>query len=232
MNRQNDIVGCIYDSIEKRVDLSATNLPSIAMHTFLNTGHSLNVVTITKDASVIAAGFSDALIRVYIQDQCLAVDISSGLEYRVREDEKTVSSERKMPVIFGKRKESILIGHSMGITCLSFSPIRYFLLSGSLDCTIRLWSIHTNSTLMIFKEHGFPIWDIKFAPFGYYFASASEDKTAFVWRTCNSYPIRSLVGHLSDVEVIEFHPNMHYVATGSSDKTIRLYLWSNTIDGK
>lgn len=213
----------MYDSVEKKADLSATNLPSIAMHTFLNTGHNLSAVAVTRDAAVIAAGFSDAFIRIYVQDPNLALDIASGLEYRGREDERTVSSEKRQPAVLGRRREGILVGHSMGITCLSFSPVRYFLLSGSLDCTVRLWSVHTSSTLMVFKEHSFPVWAVEFAPLGYYFATASEDKTACVWRTSHSAPVRSLVGHLSDVEAVAFHPNLHYVATGSSDRTIRLY---------
>ena len=207
--------------MERKEDLSKDNLPSIGMHTFMNTGHNLTVVESSSDAAVLAAGFLDSIIRVYIQDPNLAIDINSGLEQKTREEEK-MSSDKKPTTIPNRKKEITLIGHSMGITSLCFSPVRYFLLSGSLDCTIRLWSIHNSSSLMIFKEHAFPVWDVKFAPFGYYIGSASEDKTACIWRASVNYPIRSLVGHFSDVEVIEFHPNMHYVATGSNDRTIRL----------
>ncbi len=216
----------MYDSLERKVKLSPTNLPSIAMHTFTNTGHSLTAVDISRDAGILAAGFSDAIIRVYVQDPNFVLDIDTILEEKSKEEDKTgPASEKKPPPAAGapKRRELLLVGHSMGITCLSLSPTNFFLLSGSLDCSIRMWSLHTSSTLMIFKGHTFPIWDLKFAPLGYYFASASEDRTACVWRTSVSYPVRSLVGHLGDVEVIEFHPNMHYVATGSNDKTIRLY---------
>ena len=223
-NRQSDLVGRIYDSLERKTKLSPTNLPSIAMHTFTNTGHSLTAVDISRDAAVIAAGFSDANIRVYIQDPNFVLDVETELEsIKSKEDDKSTSEKKSILTGSQKRRELLLIGHSMGVTCLSLSPTSYFLLSGSLDCSIRLWSLHTSSTLMIYKGHTFPIWDLKFAPLGYYFASASEDKTACVWRTSSGYPVRSLVGHLGDVEVIEFHPNMHYVATGSNDKTIRVY---------
>ncbi len=139
------------------------------------------------------------------------------LEAKSKEEEKRPASHGQ------KKRELLLVGHSMSVTSLSLSPTSYFLLSASLDCTVRLWSIHTASTLMIFKGHTFPVWEVKFAPLGYYFATASEDRTACVWRTSVGYPVRTLAGHLGGVETVEFHPNMHYVATGSNDKTIRMY---------
>jgi transcription initiation factor TFIID subunit 5 len=211
INRQNDLIGRVYDQLERKVRLSLTSLPSIAIHTFNNIGFDLTAVDISCDAAILAAGFSDALIRVYIQDPKLNLDIES-----------VAGAKTKEGTTGAKKRELVLVGHSMGITCLSFSPSGYFLLSGSLDGNIRLWSIHLSLSLMIFKGHRFPIWDLKFSSIGYYFASASEDRTTCIWRTCIDQPVRLLVGHLEAVEVVEFHPNVHYVATGSNDKTIRL----------
>eukprot|EP00826_Nyctotherus_ovalis_P001892 TRINITY_DN1034_c0_g1_i2.p1 TRINITY_DN1034_c0_g1~~TRINITY_DN1034_c0_g1_i2.p1 ORF type:complete len:401 (+),score=109.59 TRINITY_DN1034_c0_g1_i2:1066-2268(+) len=215
-NRQNDLVGRVYDMLDRKVKLSASNLPSIAIHTFSNAEHSLTAVDISRDAAILAAGFSDALIRIYIQDPKLSLDIDSVANEQTKEEK----SAKEVPT--HKKHELLFVGHSSTVTCLNFSPTGYFLLSGSLDGTIKLWSIHMGVALMTFKAHTLPIWDLKFAGIGYYFASACEDRTACVWRTCVDQPVRLLVGHLEAVEVVEFHPNVHYVATGSDDKTIRL----------
>ena len=71
-------MGRIYDSLERKAKLSATSLPSIGMHTFTNTGYNLTCVDISRDAAVIATGFSDALIRVYIQDPNFVLDVEAG----------------------------------------------------------------------------------------------------------------------------------------------------------
>lgn len=193
------------------------------MHTFTNSSNSLTSVDISKDGAIIAAGFSDSFIRVYIQDPDFVLDFEQGLENKVNvvqfEDKKAGIS----PGGNTRKRELLLIGHSSSVMAISISPLNYFIISGSLDCTIRLWSIHTNSTLMIYKGHTFPIWDLKFSPLGYYFASGAGDRMACIWRTSTEYPIRSLIGHLGDIETVEFHPNMQYVATGSNDKTIRMY---------
>ena len=69
----------MYDQLAKKVKLGPPNpLPSIAMHTFTNTGYSLTCVDISNDGGLIAAGFSDALIRVYIQDSGLVLDLEAG----------------------------------------------------------------------------------------------------------------------------------------------------------
>jgi len=230
LKRTSDLVGRIDESLEKKAKLSPTNLPNIAMHTFTNAGNNLTAVDISRDAALLAAGFSDSIIRVFIQDPDFVLDIENAeLETKTKDGLEQIEEKKTTPAPNARKREITLIGHSMGITCLNFSPTGYFLLSGSLDCSIRLWSIHNSSTLMIYKGHTFPIWDLKFAPLGFYFASASEDKTACIWRSSAGYPIRTLVGHLSDVEVVEFHPNMHYVATSSNDKTIRLYFYNNKI---
>lgn len=218
----------MYDMLSKKAKLSPTNLPSIAMHTFTNSSNCLTAVDISRDGGILAAGFSDSLIRVYIQDPNFVLDVEAELEGKGKKLDNTNLMEDvkvEAPLQKNRKRELTLIGHTNRVTAISLSPTSFFLISGSLDCTIRLWSIHTSSTLMIYKGHTFPIWDLKFAPLGYYFASASGDRTACIWRTSVGFPIRSLIGHLGDVEVIEFHPNMHYVATGSNDKTIRLYAY-------
>jgi len=82
----------------------------------------------------------------------------------------------------------------------------------------------TNTNVVCYKSHNYPIWDVSFSPIvGYYFATASHDRTARIWATPYTSPLRILAGHLADVTSVRFHPNVNYVATGSSDKSLRLW---------
>ena len=55
-----------------------------------------------------------------------------------------------------------LIGHSGPVFGVSFSPDKYYLISGGEDGTIRLWCLLTFSCLVCYKGHNGPIWDVKF----------------------------------------------------------------------
>ena len=122
-----------------------------------------------------------------------------------------------------EQSEFTLVGHSGPVFSVSISLDDKFILSGSLDCTVRRWSMQTRSCMVVYHSHQYPVWDVKFAPLGHYFASCSNDRTACIWNMKEHRPLRILAGHISDVECVEFHPNMHYVATGSSDKQVRLW---------
>lgn len=55
---------------------------------------------------------------------------------------------------------NVLIGHSNSIFALAFEPTKQlYLLSGSQDCTIRLWYLSTWSCLLVYKMHYQPILD-------------------------------------------------------------------------
>jgi len=54
-------------------------------------------------------------------------------------------------------------GHFAGVTCLSQLPGGYHLLSGSYDCTIKLWDIRNiKSEICSLDFEGKAVWDIKF----------------------------------------------------------------------
>ena len=128
-----------------------------------------------------------------------------------------------------------LIGHSGPVYSVSFSPAiaqpdgdgpstaARYLLSGSADKSIRLWSLEAWTCLVIYKSHDNPVWDVRWGPFGHYFASASHDRTARLWSTDHISPLRIFAGHDNDVDHLAFHPNGAYVFTCSSDKTVRMW---------
>ena len=80
-----------------------------------------------------------------------------------------------------EKSECNLVGHSQPVMSVSISVDDKYLISGSLDCTIRRWSLQSRSCLVVYHAHQFPVWEVKFSPLGYYFASAGNDRTACVW---------------------------------------------------
>ncbi|KAI8073004.1 WD40-repeat-containing domain protein [Gongronella butleri] len=191
--------------LAKRLPLGPDSLPSICCFTFHNTYHTLNCLRLTRDASLVAGGFSDSFIKVWsLKGEKLPMDLN-------RHRERTGSDFKK------------LVGHTGPVLGVSFSPDNKLLISCSADKTARLWSMQTFTNLVAFKGHNAPIWDVEFGPFGFYFATASHDRTARLWSVDQIYPLRIFAGHLSDVDVVRFHPNSKYLLTGSSDRTARMW---------
>jgi transcription initiation factor TFIID subunit 5 len=138
--------------------------------------------------------------------------------------------------------ERLLIGHTAGIFALAFEPTKQiYLLSGSQDCTIRLWHLSIWSCLVVYKMHFQPILDSKFylkeffllfffisvtfAPVGDIFASCSIDGLICLWTIDKISPFRIYpeYGHSGPINLIEFHPNSNYLASAHNDHTIHLW---------
>ena len=55
-----------------------------------------------------------------------------------------------------------LHGHSGSVYSVSISPDRTYIVSGSEDGTVRVWSLYTFTNLVCYKGHNYPVWDVQF----------------------------------------------------------------------
>lgn len=192
------------------------------MYTLLNANYTVTCAEICEDSSLIAIGFSDSSIKVWSLSPVKLREMKSAdLLKEIDRDADDVL----IRMLDDRKAETsrVLHGHSGPVYRTAFAPDRTMLLSCSEDCTIRLWSLHTWTCVVVYKGHQFPVWDVRFSPHGHYFLSCSHDKSARLWSTDSHQPLRIFAGHLSDVDVCIFHPNSNYIATGSSDRTVRLW---------
>lgn len=184
-------------------DEDALLLPSVLCYTYTNTrSDGLNCSGLSPDGSKVAAGFGDSSVRLW--------------------DAKASGTANGGAGGFGNQAIR-LVGHSGPVYSVDWTKCARFVLSGSEDGTVRLWSAVTNADLVAYRGHNYPVWSVGFSPLDHYFASGSHDRTARVWATDRVYPLRILAGHLADVDVVRWHPNCNYVSTGSSDRTARLW---------
>jgi transcription initiation factor TFIID subunit 5 len=208
--------------IRKRVELGASKLPSACLYTFFNATDRVHSLTMSEDATLIAAGFADSYIKIWSLDSkkpLRTLQPSSQLK-----NADVIDGSKLEDFLDDQPEQSkTLIGHCGPVYETSFSPDNSHLVSCSEDGTVRLWNLHTWTNVVCYKGHMNPVWSVQFSPLGYYFATASHDRTARLWSTDHIYPLRLFAGHLSDVDVVKFHPNTNYIATGSSDKSCRLW---------
>jgi WD40 repeat protein len=126
-----------------------------------------------------------------------------------------------------------LQGHTSDVFSLAFSSSgqEQLLASGSSDCTVRLWDMHTRECVAVLEGHKHWVNSVAFSPDDRLLASASDDCTVRLWDVVErraNFPVHVLRGHTSYVCSVSFSPDGRQLASGSFDRTVRLW---NVPDG-
>jgi len=128
------------------------------------------------------------------------------------------------------RKVSKLEGHADSITGLKLSPDGSYLLSNSMDNTVRLWDIRPfapgNRCMKLFSgiQHNFEKNMLRcgWSADGSKISAGSSDRFVYIWETASTRILYKLPGHRGSVNDVDFHPKEPIIASASSDQTVYL----------
>ena len=109
------------------------------------------------------------------------------------------------------------------INSIAFNPNNSLLASASVDSTIQLWNLNTNTLQATLRGHTSNVLSVAFDPNGALLASGSADGTVRLWNPITETLEATLQGHTGDVLSVAFSPDGSLLASGSSDSTIRLW---------
>jgi WD40 repeat protein len=115
--------------------------------------------------------------------------------------------------------------HTDSVTSVAFSPDGELIVSGSRDCTIRVWDVATGDIISgPFEGHTGAVTCVTFSPDGKQIISGSEDRTIRIWDVWTGKTVcQPSQGHTDSVLCVVCSPNGRYIASGSEDKTIQLW---------
>jgi WD40 repeat protein len=82
----------------------------------------------------------------------------------------------------GDRPQYTLSDHADAVFSLAVSADGRWLVSGSEDCTVKLWSLAERQLLQTFREQSWWVNAVAIAPQGTTVASGSGDRTICIWR--------------------------------------------------
>uniref|UniRef100_A0A166CCV4 Uncharacterized protein n=1 Tax=Daucus carota subsp. sativus TaxID=79200 RepID=A0A166CCV4_DAUCS len=112
-----------------------------------------------------------------------------------------------------------LRGHRNAVYCAIFDRTGRYVITGSDDRLVKIWSMETGLSLVSCRGHEGDITDLAVSSNNALVASASNDFIIRVWRLPDGLPISVLRGHTAAVTAIAFspRPNSVYQLLSSSD---------------
>ncbi|UUM20726.1 NACHT domain-containing protein [Mycoavidus sp. SF9855] len=116
--------------------------------------------------------------------------------------------------------------HRNRVSSVAFSGDSNWLVSGSWDNTVRLWSVSDNNRSLVhtYSEHKDWVISVAFSEDSKWLASGSYDKTVKLWNVFNDRSlVHTYVGHEGEVNSVAFSKDSQWLASGSNDKTVRLW---------
>ncbi|ETV99675.1 hypothetical protein H310_07741 [Aphanomyces invadans] len=116
----------------------------------------------------------------------------------------------------------VLYGHTAGVCALLASDDRY-MVSASMDATIRVWSRRSFHCYNILKGHTDVVCTVALNVT--FLVSGSHDSTVGIWRATEDFRLhRRLSGHAGRVTQVAFVPTSGNMAvSGSEDFTLRVW---------
>ena len=106
---------------------------------------------------------------------------------------------------------AIFKGHTYMLNNTVFSPNGRFLVSGSVDLSLRLWNIRDGSSkvLQIAEAGGFPdgFLSVTFSPNGQYISGGNRDGSLWIWNSRTHRLLARWCGHTQPVCCTEFTPD-------------------------
>jgi WD40 repeat protein/serine/threonine protein kinase len=116
-----------------------------------------------------------------------------------------------------------LLGHSDGVTSVSFSPDGKRIVSGSADATVKIWDAETGQHVLTLSGHETTVWSVGFSPDGKRVVSGSDDQTVMLWDATTGKETLRLRGHSRYVDCVSFSPDGKRIVSGSGDKSVKLW---------
>lgn len=148
------------------------------------------------------------------------IEKTDDILFPQRQEFKNQILKTELQFYYAMRSCTSLTCHTDSITCLSILPEKR-LVSGSRDCSLRVWDSNIGECLQIWKGHFDSITCIANLPNGQV-VSGSHDRTLRVWNINSEESLQTLSEHTESVTCVAVLQDGRIVS-GSNDKTIRVW---------
>jgi len=121
-----------------------------------------------------------------------------------------------------------LPGHSDLVDCVAFSPDGNTVATGSLDGTVRLFSVPGGAPKRVVSATGMgPVLTVTYSADGALLAAAGEDRAIRIWELKTGRLLHRIDGSPEAVLAIAFSPHGSILASAGRDQAVRTWRVSN-----
>ena len=118
----------------------------------------------------------------------------------------------------------ILVGHASDVDCISWHPNGHYLVTGSSDCSVRMWDVSTGKCVRILTGgHNSKVSSVVISPNGIMAASGGLDGSIVVWDLESARSCATFNEHSSPIWSLSFDRYGLILAAGCNDASVSLY---------
>ena len=189
--------------------------PTIGCFTLLNTNNKLNCIDMTNEGGIIACGFKNGEITVWVLDKRINIEITKdSLKELENYKNKDFATLIKIQLMQNKEDEKLSKLENQNNNQMNIeSPNSQFLYE-------LITKSHRKFTLY---GHQSAVYSISISPDNQYLRSGSYDSTIRLWNLHTKTCFGVYKGHFCPILCVKFSPITHYFASGACDKTARLW---------
>lgn len=116
-----------------------------------------------------------------------------------------------------------LEGHTSWVKCVAVTADGHLAISGSEDCTLKVWDLTTGQAVRTLKGHAGTVHCVAVTPDGHWAVSGSFDNTLKVWDLATGQAIRTLAGHTGIVYGVAVTADGRWVISACYDWKLKVW---------
>ena len=114
--------------------------------------------------------------------------------------------------------------HENEVNCVAFSPDGRSLVTGSDDCSVRMWNIRDGSSKKLpAADHTERFMSVVFSPDGKHIAGGDLTKSLWIWNSRTHKLVANWGGHDHPVWCVEFTPDGKGLMSGGEDEKVKYW---------
>lgn len=117
---------------------------------------------------------------------------------------------------------TVFIAHTAQLRGVRFDPAGEFVVSGSVDSTVRIWKKENGEVIRTLK-HPAGVSSIDISDDGKSIVTGSYDRIVRTWRISDGILLKEFPGHQSTVWSVAFSPDKKYIASSDEDGVVNVW---------
>ena len=141
------------------------------------------------------------------------IEKASKLRYmKTHEFRSILEEEYKLPLV-PHSKCVQLKGHENRVTTLAITSDNKYIISGSSDCTVRIWDLQEKKEKAILRGHTDEIVKVVVTSDNKFIVSASNDTTLIIWNIQEKMMETRLRGHAACVQILQISSDNKFIVS-------------------